>query len=179
MPHDVCNRAEYCSSSQPSCVESQKTIPREEQCSEWWQLKGNKPIIKTSKVAMGEASIPDTLITPQQTSVTTLQPGAHQESFFSAFFLNYWNFTIFSLPRSLRASYKDVICREWPFVAVCFNPFGREYYFIIHLQRHISSVLVFQIAVQLLPSWVSTLQEMHLNALKLSVKNFQKKKKSV
>lgn len=64
------NRAEYCRCSQPSCAESQQTIPREEQCSEWWQLKGNKPIIKTSKVAMGEASIPATLITPEQTSVT-------------------------------------------------------------------------------------------------------------
>lgn len=40
--------------SQRSSVESHKTIPWEEKCSEWWQLKGNKPIIKSSKVAMRE-----------------------------------------------------------------------------------------------------------------------------
>lgn len=51
-------------------LESQKTIPWEEKCSEWWQLKGNKPIIKTSKVAMGESSIPASFKTTEQTSVT-------------------------------------------------------------------------------------------------------------
>lgn len=91
------NRADYCSSSQPSRVESQKTIPREEQCSEWWQLKGNKPIIKTSKVAMGEASIPATLITPEQTSVTSTRCTPGVFFFSTAFFLNYWNFTFFPL----------------------------------------------------------------------------------
>ena len=102
-----------------------------------------------------------------------MSPGAHQEAFFSTTFLsNYWNFIIPHPPRSLRASYKDVIWWEWPFDRLfsAVNPFGIEYYFIIHLQRCPLSILVFQIAVQLLPSWVSTWQEMHLNALKLSVK---------
>lgn len=75
------------SQSQSASLDSQRTIPWETKHSEWWQLKGNKPIIKSSKVAMRDRALflPHSKQQSKQVSLSRIKQGV--QSFLLAFFL--------------------------------------------------------------------------------------------